>query len=249
MRDALHGHSLGPVGCRENNEQDRGRSTLVSMLSMRKRLIEPELLDHAVPDDARRNLADIIRLNQHFGGHGIIRKMLARVVAPEERFTVLDVGAASGDTARLITTSYPRATVVSLDLNQVNLDGAPGPKMLSDAFRLPFRDGAFDFVFASLFLHHFTDEQAVELMGGFFRLSRRALLISDLERHILSYWFLPASQPFFRWHPITVHDGKASVRAAFTAKELRRLASDAGIRTCQVETHRPAFRLSLVANR
>jgi SAM-dependent methyltransferase len=219
------------------------------MLSMRERLIEPELLDHAAPDDARGNLADIIRLNQHFGGHGIIRKMLADVVAPAERFTVLDVGAASGDTARLITTSYPEATVVSLDLNQLNLHGAPGPKLLGDAFRLPFRDGAFDFVFASLFLHHFTDQQVIDLLGGFYRLSRRALLISDLERHILSYWFLPATRPFFNWHPITVHDGQVSVRAAFTAKELRRLASAAGISTCRVETHRPAFRLSLVANR
>ncbi len=225
------------------------RSTLVSMLSMRKRLIEPELLDHASPAEAHGNLLDIIRLNQHFGGHGIIRKMLAGVVAPTERFTVLDVGAASGDTARLITSSYPGATVFSLDLNRVNLANAPGPKLLGDAFRLPFRDGAFDFVFASLFLHHFTDAQVVELLRGFYCLSSRALLISDLERHFLSYWFLPATQPFLRWHPITVHDGPVSVRAAFTADELRRLASSAGIQACEVEKHRPAFRLSLVARR
>jgi ubiquinone/menaquinone biosynthesis C-methylase UbiE len=219
------------------------------MLLMRGRLIEPELLDHASPEEARGNLVDIIRLNERFGGHGIIRKMLAGVVAPTDQFTVLDIGAASGDTARLITASYPRATVFSLDLNQLNLAGAPGPKLLGDAFRLPFRDGAFDFVFSSLFLHHFTDAQVVELLGRFHRLSRKALLISDLERHILSYWFLPATQPFLRWHPITVHDGAVSVRAAFTAEELRRLASQAGIRTCRVETHRPAFRLSLVAKR
>lgn len=175
--------------------------------------------------------------------------MLASVAAPTERFSVLDIGAASGDTARLITASYPGATVFSLDLNQVNLADAPGPKLLGDAFRLPFRDGAFDFVFASLFLHHFSDAQVVELLERFYRLSRRALLISDLERHILSYCFLPATQPFLRWHPITLHDGPVSVRAAFTAGELRRLASQAGIQTFQVEAHRPAFRLSLVARR
>ena len=219
------------------------------MLSMRGRLIEPELLDHASPEEARGNLFDIIRLNQRFGGHAIIRKMLGGVVAPTERFTVLDIGAASGDTARLIKARYPGATVFSLDLNPINLADAPGPKLLGDAFRLPFRDGVFDFVFASLFLHHFTDAQVVELLRGFYRLSSRALLISDLERHLLSYWFLPATQPFLRWHPITVHDGPVSVQAAFTAEELRCLASKAGIQSCQVETHRPAFRLSLVARR
>jgi len=219
------------------------------MLSMRARLIEPELLDHASPEEARGNLADIIRLNERFGGHGIIRKMLGGLVASNERFTVLDIGAASGDTARLITASYPRASVFSLDLNEVNLAKAPGPKLLGDAFRLPFRDGAFDFVFASLFLHHFADAEVVELLGGFYRLSSRALLISDLERHLFSYWFLPATQPFLRWHPITLHDGPVSVRAAFTAEELRHLAGRAGIKTCQVEAHRPAFRLSLIARK
>jgi 2-polyprenyl-3-methyl-5-hydroxy-6-metoxy-1,4-benzoquinol methylase len=219
------------------------------MLSMRGRLIEPELLDHASPEDARGNLMDIIRLNERFGGHGVIRKMLAGVAASTDRFTVLDVGAASGDTARLITLAYPEATVFSLDLNPVNIANAPEPKLLGDAFRLPFRDASFDFVFASLFLHHFTDSQVVELLDRLYRLSRRALLISDLERHILSYYFLPATQPFLRWHRLTVHDGPVSVRAAFTAKELRCLASEAGIQTCQVETHRPAFRLSLVAKR
>ena len=162
---------------------------------------------------------------------------------------MLDIGAASGDTAAVIAASYPRAKVFSLDLNEVNLANAPNPKLLGDAFHLPFRENSFDFVLASLFLHHFTDAQVVGLLEGFFRLSRRALLISDLERHILSYWFLPATQPFLRWHPITVHDGPVSVRAAFTAEELRSLADQAGIQNSQVEAHRPAFRLSLIAKR
>ncbi len=54
------------------------------MLLMRGRLIEPELLDHASLEDARGNLVDIIRLNERFGGHGIIRKMLAGVVVPTD---------------------------------------------------------------------------------------------------------------------------------------------------------------------
>lgn len=220
----------------------------MAMLAMRSRLIEPELLDHASVEEARGNLADIIRLNERFGGHEVIRKMLARVV-PTERFSVLDIGAASGDTAKLIKYTYPGATVFSLDLNAVNLANAPCPKLLGDAFQLPFRDGTFDFVFASLFLHHFADEQVIKLLEAFYRISKRALLISDLERHIVSYWFLPMTKRFLRWHPITVHDGPVSVRAAFTARELERLAADAGIRSCEVETHRPAFRLSLVARK
>ena len=39
-----------------------------------KRLIKPELLDHAPPEEARPNLADLVRINSNFGGHSTIRK-------------------------------------------------------------------------------------------------------------------------------------------------------------------------------
>jgi 2-polyprenyl-3-methyl-5-hydroxy-6-metoxy-1,4-benzoquinol methylase len=213
------------------------------------RIIEPELLEDANSEDARRNLADIIRLNKTFGGHGLLLKMLRGVARPGEAFTLLDVGAASGDSARVIQAAYPEATIISLDLQAQNLEAAPSPKLLADAFQLPFRDGAVDFVFNSLFLHHFADEQVTELLRDQYRVARRALLVSDLERHVLSYWFLPATKPLFRWHWITVHDGPVSVRAAFRPRELEAVARRAGIPQPQVATHRPAFRISLIAEK
>lgn len=214
-----------------------------------RRVIEPELLEGAEPEDARRNLDDIIRLNQRFGGHALIRRLLGKVVQPGDTFTVLDVGAASGDSARTIQAAYPRAQVISLDLSEQNLAAAPRPKLLGDAFHLPIRDGGVDFVFNSLFLHHFSDEQVTELLRDQYRVARRALLVSDLERHLLSYWFLPATRHLFGWHWITVHDGAVSVRAAFRPRELEAAARRAGIPQPKVFTHRPAFRLSLIAKK
>jgi hypothetical protein len=85
-----------------------------------RRRILPELLDHAAPEVARENLADLVRINSHFGGHSTIRTMLSRSVGDQEKFTLLDVAAASGDTGRLIKSLYPGATVVNLDYNPVN---------------------------------------------------------------------------------------------------------------------------------
>jgi len=218
-------------------------------LSFSKRHIEPELLDHASVEDARANLAQIARLNQRFGGHTVLRKALAQALNGSPAFTLLDIGAASGDTARLVNQIYPAASVTSLDLSPINLAGAPHPKLLADAFRLPFKPASFDYVFCSLFLHHFDDRRIGDLMAGFYRIARRALLVSDLERHILPYLFFPATQPFFGWTPITAHDGMRSVRAAFRASELRRLAENAGIPNAQVTIHRPAFRLTLTAQK
>ena len=212
-----------------------------------KRQIEPELLEHASVEEARANLAQIVRLNEHFGGHAVVRRALAQAVNGNAAFTLLDIGAASGDTARLVKQIYPAATVTSVDLNPIHLADAPQPKLLADAFHLPFKEASFDYVFCSLFLHHFEDRQVSELMAGFYGVARRALIISDLERHILPYLFFPASKPIFGWTPMTVHDGMCSIRAAFRASELRKLAENAGIVNARVEIHRPAFRLSLVA--
>jgi 2-polyprenyl-3-methyl-5-hydroxy-6-metoxy-1,4-benzoquinol methylase len=216
-------------------------------LPFANRRIEPELLDHASVEDARANLAQIVRLNQHFGGHSVLRKLLAQAVNGNPAFTMLDIGAASGDTARLVNQIYPAATVTSVDLNPTNLADAPHPKLLADAFQLPFKPASFDYVFCSLFLHHFEDRQVSNLMAGFYRLARRALVISDLERHILPYLFFPATKPFFGWTPMTMHDGMCSIRAAFRAGELGQLARNAGLVNPQVEIHRTAFRLALVA--
>jgi 2-polyprenyl-3-methyl-5-hydroxy-6-metoxy-1,4-benzoquinol methylase len=227
--------------CTTSHEQDE------RLLS--KRVIEPELLEHAPLDDARANLADIVRLNQKFGGHGVLRKTLAEVVNGNAKFSLLDIGAASGDTAKLISRLYPQASVTSLDLNAVNLADAPHPKLLADAFHLPVKPDSFDFVFSSLFLHHFEGPAVSELLASFYRVARRALLISDLERHILPYLFFPVTRPLFKWTPITMHDGMFSIRSAFRVREMRKLAQDAGIGHALVRVHRPAFRISLVAKK
>jgi ubiquinone/menaquinone biosynthesis C-methylase UbiE len=175
--------------------------------------------------------------------------MLANVVDGHAAFTLLDIGSASGDTAKLIAQLYPAASVTSLDMSPVNLADAPHPKLLADAFHLPIKPASFDYVFCSLFLHHFQDPEVSELMASFYRIARCALLVSDLERHILPYLFFPLTKPFFGWTPITMHDGMFSIRSAFRASELSQMALNAGIANAEVTVHRPAFRISLVARK
>ena len=214
-----------------------------------QRLIKPELLDYAPPEEARPNLADLVRINRKFGGDSVLRKVMARVVLDNEPFTLLDIGAASGDNARFIQQLYPAASITNLDHNWTNMETAPHPKILADAFQLPLLTDSFDFVLCCLFLHHFTNDQVVGLLRSFYGVARRALLVCDLERHILPYWFLPVTRPFFRWQRITLHDGPISVRASFHADELLRLTKCAGIEKAEIEVHRPAFRISVVARK
>jgi ubiquinone/menaquinone biosynthesis C-methylase UbiE len=120
---------------------------------MSGRIIEAEILDQVSNSDARSNLGDLVRMNKWFGGHRIARSLLEEL-KPPPRFSLLDVGAASGDYARMFRKCYPAATVVSADWAERNLAGAPAPKVVADARRLPFCNGSLDYVFCSLLLHH-----------------------------------------------------------------------------------------------
>ena len=215
----------------------------------RKRIIRPELLDHLPAEEARPNLADLVQINRRFGGHSTLRRILQKVAPPNEPFTLLDVGAASGDTATTVKADYPQAAVTSLDYNAVNLETAPAPKLIGDAFELPFEGESFDYVMCSLFLHHFTDKEVISLLSGFYTRARRALLVCDLERRILPYLFLSASRLICKWNAVTVHDGMISVRAAFREKELLTLAREAGLRNVESQVYRPAFRMAMIARK
>ena len=213
----------------------------------RQRIIVPEKLDHAPPEEARENLRDLVWVNRYFGGYGILRRMMAKLVRPDEAFSLLDVGAASGDMGAALHRRYPRALVTSMDYRSVHLAAAPQPKVIGDAFQLPFRPASFDFVFSSLFLHHFSNEQVQELFRNFASVARRGVLAIDLERGPLAYYFMPATRWLFGWHNLSMHDGPASVQAAFKRDELLALAKKAGLSKAQAASHRPWARVSLVA--
>lgn len=210
------------------------------------RLIQPELLDALPPEQARASLGDLVRLNRDFGGHGVLRRLFRSLAPPAEAFSLLDVGAASGDMGATVRRMYPRSTVTSLDYLASHLAAAADPRVAGDAFRLPFRPKSFDYVFCSLFLHHFTNEQVVALLTSFAAQARRAVVVIDLERNPIPYFFLPATAWLYRWNRITLHDGPISVEAGFRVRELRELAEQAGLSAPEVRTHRPSFRISLV---
>lgn len=211
------------------------------------RILKKELLDDAPPALALENLKDLVRVNRWLGGHLIVRSLLRTMFRLEDSFTVLDVGAASGDMGFAIRAAYPNAKVVSLDLKPLHLARAAGSRLAADAFHLPFAAGSFDIVFSSLFLHHFDSRASTELLRGFASVARRAIVMVDLERHPLPYYFLPATQWLFRWGELVVHDGKISVEAAWKPNELRTLALEAGLLQAEVRRHLPWFRLSLVS--
>src|SRR5690349_20468367 len=103
-----------------------------------KRLILPELLDTLPPEQARASLSDLVRINRYWGGHSTLRRLLQESVPEGQGFSVLDVGAASGDMGACIRSWYPAAKVTSLDYVACHLTGQ-GSKVVGNGFHMPFR--------------------------------------------------------------------------------------------------------------
>lgn len=211
------------------------------------RLIEPEFLDDAPDEEARASLGDLERINRWSGGHRLARRLVGEFAAPSDSFTLLDVGCGSGDMGDAIRRGFPRALITSLDRDPVHVTEAAPPRLVGDAFALPFPARSHDFVFCSLFLHHFENASIVDLLHSFGRIARRAVLVIDLERGPLAWHALGATRWLFHWHPITLHDGPISVQAGFKVEELRELAAAAGLSDARVRRHWPWARLSLSA--
>jgi ubiquinone/menaquinone biosynthesis C-methylase UbiE len=210
------------------------------------RIIHSEKLESATAEEAAANLADLRRINRYLGGHATLLAALRRLYRPGDSFSVLDLGAASGDMGQALQRRYPAARVLSVDTQERHLREGGGARLVGDAFRLPIGDQRVDVVMCSLFLHHFTDAEVTVLLRNMQRVARRAVVVLDLERHALARAFLPATRWLFQWHPVTVHDGPVSVQAGFLPRELRALAESAGLRNASVRRHVPWFRLSLV---
>jgi SAM-dependent methyltransferase len=211
------------------------------------RVLQPEILDTLPWEEARASLADLVRINRRWGGYSSLRKLIDETIPAGEDFTLLDVGAASGDMGERFRQQRPGAKVTSLDYLESHLTSCAGLRVAGDAFALPFSPRSFDYVFCSQFLHHFSDADVVRLLAGFAKVARKRVLVLDLFRNPLPYVFISSTQRLLGWHPVTVHDGKISVEAAFRPRELAALAAQAGLVDPRVRTFVPAFRIALWA--
>lgn len=218
-----------------------------------------ELLDapHHDRGTLERNLRDIRLINRGLGSTAALLRELTRITAQAgwARFTLLDVATGSADIPLAIAGWARRrqlhvtllagdlsAEVLAAAARQVRPHAAVG-LIRFDALRAPFADRGVDVVTCSLTLHHFAPDDAVALLQELGRVTRRALIVNDLERCWPGYLGARLLTLILR-NRMTHHDAPVSVLRAYTAAELRDLAVRAGLPGAQVSRHFP-FRLVL----
>ena len=219
------------------------------MIDWGRRSSEPELLDAQVPDDeVTRSLADIRFVNLYLGGWRSLRRAVLPLLDGIARPLLLDVGCGSADLPDLLQRERPGLRVVALDRKPLHLRTAPRgvARVAADVHALPFAPGAFDVVTASLFLHHLDSDAAALVLRDLFALARRALVINDLRRARVPYYFGRLAFPLLFRSPVSINDGLVSIQRGFTRSELGEIFDRAGIAGASVRQEFP-YRLVAVA--
>lgn len=114
-----------------------------------------------------------------------------------------------------------------------------------DIFSYEFSTLSTDIVVATLFFHHFTEQQLIDIFTQLKSIARVGIVINDLHRHPLAYHSISVLTKLFSRSPMVRNDGPLSVRRAFRRKELESILKAAGI-TDYTLSWKWAFRWKLV---
>lgn len=158
---------------------------------------------------------------------------------------VLDLACGGGDVLVDVGRRAERAGVgVELhgcDLSPVAVDQARRSGADLEAFEI-FRLDAltdalpvdYDLITCSLFLHHLERGQCVELLRRMSAATRHVILVQDLRRTRLGYFFAWVGLHALTRSDVARVDGLISVRGAFTSAEVVGLCREAGLEGADV---------------
>ena len=205
-------------------------------------------------------IGELQLVNRWMGDAHTLKSTLLKEIASAglKQFSLLDVGAGSGELLRVAVT-WARETgrnvrAVGLELNERSAssileESRDFPEITSlrgNALQLPFAEAQFDYVICSLFTHHFGEDQVVQILREMSRVAQRRIFVIDLHRHPVAYFLYTTLGKLVLKNRLIRHDGALSILRSFKADELLALAERAGLRRVWVSRHFP-YRLVLNA--
>lgn len=198
-------------------------------------------------------LVELRRINRWLGDESALRKSLLREISKQNlsEFSVLDIGAGSGEFLRIIaryaTQNSLKSMLCGLELNarsavsivEESRNHREVYAVRANALILPFGDNSFDYAICSLFTHHFINEKVVEILSEMKRVSRRKIFVIDLHRHPIAYYFYTSIGKIFLHNRLIRHDGALSILRSFKPAELYSLAESANLSEIKITRHFP----------
>lgn len=194
-----------------------------------------------------QNLHELEFLNRNFGGHAATLFGLKKFINDRNRtYHIIDLGCGGGDTMIHIAEWGRRKNLkirlTGIDRNPLVIDymkqkcsGYPEiTGMVSDYRRLLKSKKTADIMHCSLFCHHLTDEEIVDLLVYFRKSARIGFVINDLIRSRLAYYLVKILTSVANGSEVSRNDGPVSVLRGFNFHELNMFMKRASITKYQI---------------
>lgn len=198
---------------------------------------ETEIMDDFFLEgkELEKALDKIAHINQLLGGnkltlHGI--KIVLDKVNSNREIVIADIGCGNGDMLRMLAKYGQKNNLnfklIGIDANAFTINYAktiskyfPNIEYLClDIFSADFNAIEYDIVLCTLTLHHFTEEQILNIITTFNKNANIGIIINDLHRSKLAYRLFQIVCTIFNLNKMSRQDGLVSILRGFKKKEL-----------------------------
>lgn len=224
----------------------KGYSIRKKQSLLKERSYDEELMDdlESAGEVIDQTLRELEVINRLLGGNSVTTNGIQKLIADrtyEQPLVIADLGCGGGDIMILIAKWAAKRGVevklIGFDANPHIIDYAlENCKAydnisfeVQDIFTEEFRKRKFDIICCTLFTHHFTDEQLINIFHQFKSQARTGTIVNDLHRHWFAYYAIKLLTQAFSKSPMVKYDAPLSVARSFRKKDLRKIMQRAAI--------------------
>lgn len=229
------------------------------MADYKNRSLKKEILDQKnIPfEDIVLNMKELEFINSHLGGHSITISGFKKLLPNRKEVSVCEIGCGGGDNLKAIDIFCKRNHLIcsftGIDINkeciafakenvQSPMSKKPlpvsSPRMkfiVSDYKEINFQNKKPHIIFSSLFCHHFSENELVEMLRWMKNNSETGFFINDLHRHRVAYHFIKIATKIFSRSYLVKNDAPLSVLRGFKKNEWKNIFQKAGIKNYSIK--------------
>jgi len=192
--------------------------------------------DFAMEGEILKNALDkIAKINQLLGGNKLTLRGVQELIATipnKTEISIMDVGCGNGDMLRTLADyglkNNLNFQLIGIDANAFAINYAQKlsnnyPNIsfrCENVFGKAFEELKCDIILSTLTLHHFKDDEIMELMTVFNANSQIGIVINDLHRSIISYRLFQVLCFVFQLNTMSRKDGLISILRGFKKEDL-----------------------------
>jgi 2-polyprenyl-3-methyl-5-hydroxy-6-metoxy-1,4-benzoquinol methylase len=213
---------------------------------------ESEIMDDfALEGEILRDALDkIAKINQLLGGNQLtlqgVQELLAKIPKQNE-IVIVDVGCGNGDMLRALAnfalTQNLNFRLIGIDANNFTIKHAQTLSedysnisyQCEDIFDKNFTKLKYDIIVCTLTLHHFKNDEIMQLMTVFNANSRVGIVINDLHRSAIAYRSFQVLCFVFKLNAMSREDGLVSILRGFKKEDFIQLSEKLNLTNYKIQ--------------